>query len=764
MIRLNAAQLQRQPHVGAWHTWCSLPPAMRMVTGRDGLLLFAFLFAAGLPACGPEGGVDETGDMKDGNHGGGAEHPPGTTPTPAGAVAVLEVHARDLWAQPFPDGEATLQASLGGAEVPLDGSSPARIYLTGAAATFTLRLSAPEHEALEVLVDYDGSAELSGARVASATAGHGASLAHGLEAIEGKEVPVHRVYLGLRHRWFSAEGRPARRGNLVDVLMDGEEAWSATYQDLAGVQSSVLAATWWWESDFELVRDPASHAYLTPDERWKNTVMSVLETSPAFVRVLVGQFWGQDGVLAGVNVDDALLYYAEHTGEAFEFMGQANETEGEFMFELPPFSYAERLRGADQALAAMSFDPESAIASTVPTHWVDLTQWPIEAEVQAASYHQKFMVIDSDIAYVGGMNIKATDWDTSAHAVFEPRRMKFEASTAAREAVGNGEELPDVGPRKDYIVRLEGPAAQDVADVFQRRWEHQLAAGVEYAENASSFEVNRDIAPRDGGTQVQVTATLPEPFWEHAIAETWFNAVRNAEQFIFIEDQYFRIPMLHDTILERMSAKPDLRLVVITKPVSEWVDPGCAQTHLAHQLFAATFPDRYMTLQLRAFDTQVTWGWDETKAHFVDIDVHSKVLIVDDVFASIGSANKNNRGIVYEGELNVAIVGEQSVRPLRRRIFSNLLPGAPASNDVATWWGHLSDAAAYNDWVRSNWTAEGDDIDLDGAAVPDDYLPWGFVYSLQFGTLDDCLMESVGPDVTGELPPSDPPGPEDDDS
>ncbi len=153
-------------------------------------------------------------------------------------------------------------------------------------------------------------------------------------------------------------------------------------------------------------------------------------------------------------------------------------------------------------------------------------------------------------------------------------------------------------------------------------------------------------------------------------------------------------------------------------------------------------------LQLRSFAAVVTWGIDETEARFVDMDVHSKVLLVDDVFVSIGSANKNNRGIVYEGELNVALVGDKTVRPLRRRIFQNLMPGAPPTDDVAEWWSQLSDAAAYNDWVRANWEYEGDDINLNGAPGPEDFVPWGFVYSLDFGTLDDCLMESVGPDMT----------------
>ena len=100
------------------------------------------------------------------------------------------------------------------------------------------------------------------------------------------------------------------------------------------------------------------------------------------------------------------------------------------------------------------------IESSLPARLVDLTQWPVGIEVQHASYHQKFMVIDHDVAYVGGMNFRRVDWDTNEHRVFDHRRMLFDATQSEREAVMTKEELPDTGPRKDYILRIHGPAAQ----------------------------------------------------------------------------------------------------------------------------------------------------------------------------------------------------------------------------------------------------------------------------------------------------------------
>jgi hypothetical protein len=154
-----------------------------------------------------------------------------------------------------------------------------------------------------------------------------------------------------------------------------------------------------------------------------------------------------------------------------------------------------------------------------------------------------------------------------------------------------------------------------------------------------------------------------------------------------------------------------------------------------------------------AFDSVVTWGWDETESRYANVDTHSKMIIVDDKFMSIGSCNKNNRGIIYEGELNAAVLDADWVREQRRRIFANILPaGTPATDDAAVWWQQFIDAAAWNDAVYSRWEAEGWDIDNgdvgDNNPLPVEFTPERFVHSLGFRSVDDCFFEGVGPDMT----------------
>ncbi len=92
------------------------------------------------------------------------------------------------------------------------------------------------------------------------------------------------------------------------------------------------------------MRDKATSIDLAPSERWSHTILGILENQPAHKRVLVGQFWGQDSILGWMTTDSALKAYAETPNDDFEFMGQANPTEGIFWFEVDPFVFGDRVR------------------------------------------------------------------------------------------------------------------------------------------------------------------------------------------------------------------------------------------------------------------------------------------------------------------------------------------------------------------------------------------------------------------------------------
>jgi phosphatidylserine/phosphatidylglycerophosphate/cardiolipin synthase-like enzyme len=251
---------------------------------------------------------------------------------------------------------------------------------------------------------------------------------------------------------------------------------------------------------------------------------------------------------------------------------------------------------------------------------------------------------------------------------------------------------------------------------------------------------------------VQVTPTLPEPIAEQSILESWAKALANAEHFIYIEDQYFRMPLLDEVIAASMAAHPALTLIVVTKPVTP-TDGGKKFTVQADRRYRDAYPDRYLLLQFKAFDAvprpALPEPGDESAGfYFVDMDTHSKILIVDDVYLSVGSCNKNNRGVLYEGELNVAAYDSAWVRAQRERVYRNFLGprlAAEVGDDPGSNFVLIRDTAAANAEVEAWWQANGPGLTADqvGQAALD-HRPDGFAYPLTF--TDDYALD-VGPDA-----------------
>ena len=73
-------------------------------------------------------------------------------------------------------------------------------------------------------------------------------------------------------------------------------------------------------------------------------------------------------------------------------------------------------------------------------------------------------------------------------------------------------------------------------------------------------------------------------------------------------------------------------------------------------------------------------GAAATVVDLAGIYVHAKMMIVDDVFVGIGSANLNRRGLYHDGEINVFSVPQRlkaardnPVAALRRRLWAEML-------------------------------------------------------------------------------------------
>src|SRR5512132_3958162 len=73
----------------------------------------------------------------------------------------------------------------------------------------------------------------------------------------------------------------------------------------------------------------------------------------------------------------------------------------------------------------------------------------------AGSHHQKIVVIDDKLAFVGGLDLTNKRWDSPAHAPNDPRR------------VHAGEPYP---PFHDVMVAVDGEACEALASIARSRW------------------------------------------------------------------------------------------------------------------------------------------------------------------------------------------------------------------------------------------------------------------------------------------------------
>jgi hypothetical protein len=538
------------------------------------------------------------------------------------------------------------------------------------------------------------------------------------------ETPL--LFLALSDEWFADSGSPPAR-NRAEYFLSGEELYESLAADLAVAQESATCATWWWQSDFELLRPP-EHPFMTEEERWPNTVMAILLSRPEIAkRVLVGRFTGETAAgMAYVNTDIMLRQRAYDPGDNFEVMIQGNPTPvplyDDFVPVDHPLPYARRLLEQHPDLADWSF----------------VGTWSLEAPLaamEAASWHQKVWTLDGRITYISGMNVKSTDWDTEFHSVFEPRRMKYMSSSEDRQSVADRLAFPDLGPRKDAGIRLQGPAAHAVESILAARWEWGRGGGALFHELTTAYAAGAPSPEEPDGIPAQVVATMPEPFGDRSILESHRKAIRNAQSLIYIEDQYWRIPMLLPDLVESLSQHPALRILVVTKPVS-LADGARKWTVEMDKALRLAAGDRYLLLQARVPDMEGTSD-GESGPLFQPMDVHTKLVFVDDRFLTVGSANKNNRGMLYEGEMNAVVLDAPFVSQARGRHFANI------SGDESFPWATASGAEIL-DRMRQLALENGEIFDSVKRGLPLPAQPVGFLHLLDIGT--DYLVD-CGPDA-----------------
>lgn len=258
-----------------------------------------------------------------------------------------------------------------------------------------------------------------------------------------------------------------------------------------------------------------------------------------------------------------------------------------------------------------------------------------------ASHHQKFAVIDGAVAFVGGLDLCSGRWDDRDHIAENHNRVN-----------SDGRAYPSFHDIQTYH---SGPVARKLAELFTDRWNCVCDTPLELPSLPLSgelpFEPTQPIsAERVAISRTQVAAT-GKPIRE--IRQLFMDAVAAAERLIYIENQYFSSNALYKALADRMldSSRSRLDIVlIIAKDADAMVEQlsiGIVQEKLLREL------------QKLAAETGHSFGIYYPASTGADGEeaptyIHSKLLMVDDRFLSVGSANMNNRSMGLDTELNVS--------------------------------------------------------------------------------------------------------------
>ncbi|AMV72328.1 phospholipase [Desulfuromonas sp. DDH964] len=273
-----------------------------------------------------------------------------------------------------------------------------------------------------------------------------------------------------------------------------------------------------------------------------------------------------------------------------------------------------------------------------------------------ACHHQKIVVIDDLVAFVGGFDLASFRWDTSEHLPNHPERTEQGAS---------------YGPVHDVQMLVDGETAKELGRIARHRWDR--ATGVRLAEPAEQKHDPwpEDISPDHREVRLAILRTEPKHDGRAEVREIeafYLDAIARAESFIYMENQYLSSHAICEALEKslRQTEGPEI-LLVLPRKCPGWLEEetmGALRQGIQKRLLAA---DRNGRLRV---------CYPERAGLTTDvIIVHSKLLIVDDTLLTIGSANLSNRSMGFDTECNLALAadGQKAIAETIARFRNRLL-------------------------------------------------------------------------------------------
>ena len=226
--------------------------------------------------------------------------------------------------------------------------------------------------------------------------------------------------------------------------------------------------------------------------------------------------------------------------------------------------------------------------------------------------HRKIIVIDGKIGFVGGLNI-------------------------ADRYISGSEEL---GPWRDTHLRIKGEAVYSLQSVFLLDWY--------FVSKSNIHDEDRFFPPVEISDRLlmQIVSSGPDSDWA-SIMQTYFTAIATAKSYIYISTPYF---LPNESILTALRTAAlsgvDVRLLL----------PKNSDSRLTHWS-SFSYIGQLLDAGIKVYLYRKGY-------------THSKLMMVDDVFCSIGTANMDIRSFDQNFEIN-ALIYDQRTTIAMLKIFTN---------------------------------------------------------------------------------------------
>jgi cardiolipin synthase len=272
-------------------------------------------------------------------------------------------------------------------------------------------------------------------------------------------------------------------------------------------------------------------------------------------------------------------------------------------------AFFEKLRGA--GVEVIEFNP--------------LNPWKHHFGVNSRD-HRKLLVADGGVAILGGVNLSST----------------YQSAPSGGSRANRDAPRDDKDVWHDTDIEITGPVVRELETIFRDHWHEQEGVPLE-----ADTDVELPSEPV-GDEVVRILRSSPSKL-KRRYYVTVISAIRNAESSIWITSGYF-VPTHQEKVGLMAAARRgiDVRLLL---PSHSDSGPALAVQHSHYE--------DLLRAGVKIYERD-------------DGILHSKTMVIDQVWSIVGSSNFDHRSVLFNDEVDAVVLGKETGAKLATDFMADL--------------------------------------------------------------------------------------------